>query len=422
MYRGTIPRSIQSMSEPESAHVLPSTRSSEVVVTPPPEPDTSATDTAEERAPIIKVRNLAASVMAVLAVVLVLQYAQSVLIPIVIGILISYGLEPFVGGLQRLRVPRAVGAAVAVTLVVTALGLGIYTLSDQAMAIVSDVPQAAQRIRERVRAHRGGKGGALQKVQQAATEIDRAAQEAAKPTTAEKAMAAQAKADTDVQKVEIVQPPFRASDYLWSGGVGLLGFAGQFVLVLFLVYFFLVTGDLYKRKIVKIGGRTLSEKKITVQILDEINQQIEGFMRVQVFTSALVAVATGLALWWFGVDHPIVWGLLAGIFNSIPYLGPILVSGGLAVVSFMQFNDLLKMLYVCGAAFAITSLEGFLLTPMLMGRAAQMNPVAIFVGLLFWSWIWGLWGTVLAVPMLMMLKAVCDHIEELQPIGELLGE
>ena len=99
-----------------------------------------------------------------------------------------------------------------------------------------------------------------------------------------------------------------------------------------------------------------------------------------------------------------MWGLLAGLFNSIPYLGPVIVTVGLGVVAFMQFDDLLKSAYVCGAAFAITSLEGFLLTPALMGRAAQMNPVAIFVGLLFWTWIWGVWGTVLAVPMLMMLK------------------
>jgi predicted PurR-regulated permease PerM len=409
------------MAETNRGHVLPSKPASAVVVAPA-EPNGNSAEGAPEDKPIIVVRNLAMTVLACLAVVLLLQYAQSVLVPIVIGILISYGLTPFVGGLQRLRVPRAVGAAVAVILVVSGLGLGVYTLSDQAMAIVSDVPQAAQRIRERVRAHRGEKGGALERVQQAATEIDRAAQEAARPTAAERAVAAQVKADTDVQKVEIVQPPFRASDYLWSGGIGLLGFAGQFMLVLFLVYFFLVTGDLYKRKIVKIGGRTLSEKKITVQILDEINLQIESFMRVQVFTSFLVAVATGIALWWFGVDHPVVWGLLAGIFNSIPYLGPILVSGGLAVVSFMQFNDVLKTLYVSGSAFAITSLEGFLLTPMLVSRAAQMNPVAIFVGLLFWSWIWGIWGTVLAVPMLMMLKAVCDHVEDLRPIGELLGE
>jgi predicted PurR-regulated permease PerM len=204
--------------------------------------------------------------------------------------------------------------------------------------------------------------------------------------------------------------------------MSLAGFGTQFVLVLFLVYFFLVTGDLYKRKVVKIAGPTLTKKKITVQILDEINQQIENFMRVQVFTSVVVAVATGLALWWLGVANPIVWGLLAGVFNSIPYVGPLVVTGGLGVVTFMQFDDLLKTAYVCAVAFGITSLEGFLLTPMLMSRAAQMNPVAIFIGLLFWSWIWGIWGTILAVPMLMMLKAVCDHVEDLQPIGELLGE
>ena len=411
------------MAEPQRNHVLPSKPPSTVVVAPAEADNERPADaTPAEPKPIIVVRNLALTVMAALAVMLVLQYAQSVLVPIVLGVLISYGLEPFVGALNRLRIPRAFGAAVAVTLLVGGLGLGIYTLSDQAMAIVTDIPTAAQRIRDRVRSHRTNSGGALEKVQRAATEIDRAAQEAATPSAAERELAATERKNTGVQKVEVVQPPFRASDYLWSGGVGLLGFAGQFVLVLFLVYFFLVTGDLYKRKLVKIGGSTLSEKKITVQILDDINLQIESFMRVQVFTSVVVAVATGISLWWLGVDHPIVWGILSGIFNSIPYLGPIIVTAGLGVVSFMQFDDLLRTGYVCGVAFAITSLEGFLLTPMMMSRAAQMNPVAIFVGLLFWSWIWGIWGTVLAVPMMMMLKAICDHVEDLQPVGELLGE
>jgi predicted PurR-regulated permease PerM len=393
--------------------VLPSKKASE------PEAVAAAVNGAT---PVVDVRNLAFTVVAVLTVVLVLQYAQSVLIPIVIGILISYGLAPFVAGLHRLRVPRAIGAAIAVTTLLGTLGLGTYTLSDQAMSIISDIPQAAQRIRERVRAHRQNPQGAIEKVQQAAQEIDKAAQEASAPTPAETRTARRVQEATGVQKVEIVQPPFRATDYLWSGSQTLVGFATQLILVLFLVYFFLVTGDLYKRKVVKIAGPTLTKKKVTVQILDEINEQIESFMRVQVFTSFVVAVATGIALWWFGVDHPIVWGLLAGIFNSIPYLGPLVVTGGLGVVTFMQFDDLLKTTYVCAVAFGITSLEGFLLTPMLMSRAAQMNPVAIFVGLLFWSWIWGVWGTVLAVPMLMMLKAVCDHVEDLQPIGELLGE
>jgi len=381
-----------------------------------PDPDGGAAEVVAEAKPIIVVRNLALTVIGALAVILVLQYAQSVLVPIVLGVLISYGLAPFVNALQRLRIPRAFGAGIAVGLLVGGIGLGIYTLSDQAMAIVSDIPTAAQRVREQVRAHRRTNGGALEKVQRAATEIDRAAQEAASTTPAQTPGR-----PAGVQQVEVVEP-FRPSDYLWSGSVGLLGFTAQFLVVLFLVYFFLVTGDLYKRKLVKIGGTTLSEKKITVQILDEINVQIENFMRVQVFTSFLVSVATGIALWWLGVDHPVVWGLLAGIFNSIPYLGPVLVTAGLGVVSFMQFDDLLRTAYVCGVAFAITSLEGFLLTPMLMGRAAQMNPDAIFIGLLFWSWIWGIWGTVLAVPMLMMIKAICDHIEDLQPVGELLGE
>jgi predicted PurR-regulated permease PerM len=367
----------------------------------------------------VDVRSVTLTTIAAVAVIYFLQYAQAVLIPVVLGILISYALEPIVSALHRVRLPRAIGAGVAVTLLVGAIGIGLYTLSDQAMAVVNSVPEAAQRIRDRLRTHRrSDSASALAKVQQAATEIDRAAQEA----TAAPASAAPPSTQRGVQRVEVVQPSFRASDYLWWGGVGLVNFVTQLVLVLFLVYFFLVTGDLYKRKVVKIAGPTLAQKKITVQILDDINLQIASFMRVEVFTSLVVAVATGIALWWLGLEHFVLWGLVSGIFNSIPYLGPVVVTGGLGVVAFMQFDNVWRTVWVCGVAFAITSLEGFLLTPALMGRAAQMNPVAIFIGLIFWSWVWGVWGTVLAVPMLMMLKAICDHVEDLQPLGELLGE
>lgn len=382
-------------------------------VLPSPEPQDAPID----------MRNLALTVLSVIGTVLMLQYMQAVLIPIVLGILLAYSLSPLVNALIWLRLPRAIGAGIAIVLLVTAMGFGTYTLSDEVMSIVSDVPQAAQRVRQRISAHRREKGGALQQVQRAATEIDKAAAEASKSQAG--TGAGQPNDPTGrpgVTKVEVVDAPFRASDYLWAGGMGLLNFGGQFMMILFLVYFLLVTGDLYKRKLVKITGPALSQKKITVQILDAINLQIASFIRVQVFTSFVVAVATGLALWWFGVEQFVVWGLIAGVFNSIPYLGPILVTGGLGVVTFMQFDDVARTIYVCLVTLAITSLEGFLLTPALMGRAAQMNPVAIFVGLLFWSWIWGVWGTVLAVPMLMMLKAICDHVEGLQPVGEMLGE
>ena len=122
-----------------------------------------------------------------------------------------------------------------------------------------------------------------------------------------------------------------------------------------------------------------------------------------------------------GCSSTSIWGLLAGIFNSIPYLGPLLVTGGLGVVAFLQFDDLPKTLAICAVAFVITSVEGFLLTPALMSRAARMNPVAIFVGVLAWGWLWGIWGLLLGAPLLMIAKSVCDRVEELKPVGELLG-
>jgi predicted PurR-regulated permease PerM len=373
----------------------------------PPEPP------AIESQPAMNVRSIALTIMSVLGVILVLQYAQSVLIPIVLAVLISYVLGPLVDSLARHGVSRWVGAALVIVLLCGALGYSTYKLAPQFISIVDDVPSATRRLLARTRAtRRAEEVGALEKMQRAATEIDKVAAAASDP----------APTQSGVTRVQVVEPAFRATEYLWAGGKTAVAFLGQFAMVLFLVFFLLVTGDLFKRKLVKIAGPTLTKKKITVQIMDEINTQISGFLRVQVFTSALVGVLTGLALWYFGVRQYVVWGLFAGIFNSIPYLGPLIVTGALGVVTFMQFDDLLKTTYICGITMGITSLEGWLLTPALMSRAAQMNPVAIFVGLLFWSWVWGVWGTILAVPMMMTAKAICDRVEDLQPVGELLGE
>ena len=364
---------------------------------------------------IVRARGFALTLIAVIALVVALQWGRPVFIPLVIGILLAYALEPFVTAMARLNVPRSVGAGVVVLLFVGILAVGAYALSGQAMQIVRQVPEAAQRLRERVRTA-DRTPTPLGEVQKAATELQRTAEVASQPDPKKDPTA------SGVQKVQVVEPAFDARSYLYWGGMNLMAAAGQFAVILFLVYFFLVTGDLYKRKIVKIAGPALWQKKLTVQILDEINIQIASFIRVQLFTSFVVAVATAAVLWAFGVRQYIIWGLLAGIFNSIPYLGPVVVSSGLAVIAFMQFDSVTRAITVAGAAFVITSLEGFLLTPALMSRAARMNPVAIFVGLLFWGWIWGVWGAVLAVPMLMMIKAICDHIEDLQPVGELLGE
>ena len=359
----------------------------------------------------VDIRNVSLTVIAAIATVLFLQYAQAVLIPIVLSTLIFYVLDPIVDRFEKIRIHRAIGAALILLTLVGGTGYALYELRDDALAVVEELPRAAQRARNTLRAGRTRAPTPIDKLQEAAKEIDKAAVEAAGP---------QERDPAGIQRVQIVQP-FRATDYLMWGSAGAVALGAQAIMILFLSYFLLVADDLYKRKLVKIVP-TLAQKKITVQIVDEIGNQIERFMMVQVGTSLIVAAATTIALWWVGLNQAVVWGLMAGVLNSIPYFGPIVVSGGLTLVAYMQFGTIEMALWVAAIALVITTLEGWLLTPTLMGRAASINPAAIFIGIIFWSWVWGVWGLVLAVPMLMMAKAVCDRIEELQPIGELLGE
>ena len=202
--------------------------------------------------------------------------------------------------------------------------------------------------------------------------------------------------------------------------MGAVGFAAQFILVMFLSYFLLVSGDSFRRKLVKISGPTLSKKKITLKVLDEITNQIQRYLLVQLFTSCIVGVATWLAFLWIGVEHAAIWGIAAAILNTIPYLGAVIITIGTALVGYLQFGTIGMALLVSGVALVITSLEGFLLLPWLTSRASQMNAVVIFAGMLFWGWLWGAWGLLLGIPILMAVKAVCDHVEDLKPIGELL--
>jgi predicted PurR-regulated permease PerM len=359
----------------------------------------------------VSVRSIALTIIAGTAAMYLLQWAQEVFIPIVLSVLISYALEPPVVWLMRLRLPRLAASGVIVAMLAGSLAYGVYSLSDDATAIVAAVPEAAQKLRQMVR--RGQREtGALQQVQQAADELQRTADEAAGsgPTP------------RGVQRVQIVQPTFDLRQYLTWGSASALAFAGQAVLVIFFVFFLLASGDLFKRKIVKIAGPSLEKKRITVKILDEINTQIERFLFVRVITSVVVGVATWIAFAMIGLQQAAFWGLAAGIFNSIPYFGPLIVAAGTALVGFLQFGTIAMALYVSGVSLVITSLEGWLLTPWLTSRTARTNEVAIFIALIFWSFVWGIWGTLLAVPMLVAVKACCDHIEDLKPVGELLGE
>jgi predicted PurR-regulated permease PerM len=204
---------------------------------------------------------------------------------------------------------RWIGAALVIVLLCGTLGYSSYKLAPQFISIVDEVPNATRRLAARTRvARRNEDASAIEKMQRAASEIDKVAAAASDPAPSQQGV-------TRVQVVEPCLPRDRIPVGRWQECRGVPRAVRD---GLFLVFFLLVTGDLFKRKLVKIAGPTLTKKKITVQIMDDINKQISGFLRVQVLTSALVGVLTGLTLWYFGVRQYVVWGLFAGIFNSIP--------------------------------------------------------------------------------------------------------
>jgi len=359
------------------------------------------------------VRNLSLTVLTVLAVIFVLHWARAFFIPLMLGIMISYAFSPLVNRMQKWRIPRAIGAAVLLVGIVGGAGSLAYSLSDDAIQLIETLPEAAQKFRKTLRKEWGTTEGAMDQMQQAAVQLERAANETITPDAA---------APQGVTRVLIEKSKLNVSDYLWTGTVGAAVFAGQAVMVLFLTYFLLVSGDTFRRKLVRITGPTLSKKKITVQVLDEITAQIQRYLLVQVFTSILVGVATWLAFLWIGLEHAAIWGIVSAVFNLIPYLGPVVVTGGTGLVGFLQFGTVGMALAVAGISLVITSLEGYLLTPWLTGRAGRMNAVMVFVGVLFWGWLWGVWGLLLGVPIIMVIKAICDRVEDYKPIGELLGK
>lgn len=361
----------------------------------------------------VDVHSLSLALLTVLAITLVLYWARAFFIPLMLGVMISYAFSPPVNLMQKWKIPRAIGAALLLISVVGGISSLAYSLSDDAAATIESLPQAAQKFRQILRKERGTSESAIEKVQKATAELEQAANDTptAAPITSR-----------GVTRVQIEKPKLNIQNYLLAGTMGAVGFAGQLIIVLLLAYFLIVSGDNFRRKLVRISGPTFSKKKITLQVLDEITGQIQRYLLVQLFTSFLVGVATWLAFLWIGLEHAAIWGVAAAILNTIPYLGALIFTIGVALIAFLQFGTIVMGLVVSGIALFITSLEGFLLTPWLTSRASQMNPVVIFAGVLFWGWMWGVWGLLLGIPILMAIKAVCDHVEELKPVGELLGK
>lgn len=342
-------------------------------------------------------------IVAAVAVLFFLRMASSLLIPIALAVLISYALEPVVAWLERQHVPRLAGAGVVLVVILGVGAVGIYTLRDDAMRLVEALPKAAERAREVVLAQLGSNAKALQDAAQGlgrGTSSSESDTGSATGTTGQTAMTG-----------SIIQ---RAANAVFA-------FAGHLVVIVFLIYFLLISGHRMRKRLVEVSGPEAERRQMTATIINDINTQIQRYLLVLVVTAVIVGAATWTVLALMRVEHAAMWGILAGVFNSIPYFGPVVVSGGLFAVGIVQGGGPAQALQMSGAAIVITSLEGWLLTPFLMGKAERMSALAVFLGLLLWTWVWGAWGTVLAVPMLAIVKSVADHVPRFKPVGRLMA-
>jgi len=362
--------------------------------------------------PPMEARNVAMVVLVVLAVLAVLRFASGFFIPLMLGLVFSYALWPMVDGLERLRIPRALSAGVLILGILGGIGGSVYSLADDANALIDSLPAAARKLRDTVSKPKK-QDTTLATVQKAAEELQKAAEAAGGGSTPAPVRG--------VSRVVVETPRFNLRNHLWSGTLGLASLIGQTVMVTFLTYFMLVSGDTFRRKLVKIAGPGLAEKKLTVQALDEINAQMQRYLLVQLVASVGVGLATGICFAIIGLKHAAVWGVAAGVLNLVPYIGSVVVTGAAALVAFLQFGDPKMALVVGGSSLLINTVEGYLLVPWATSKASSMNPVAVFIGVLAWGWMWGVWGLLLGIPILMAVKAVCDRVDHLKPVGELLG-
>jgi predicted PurR-regulated permease PerM len=378
-----------------------------------PATDSPAVETPEHGNSHIR---FAAGALAVLALVAALYLARGFFVPLLIGILASYALHPLVDGLAAYRVPRSIGAALVLAIVVGSFSWIGVSMSDDAIALIEKLPQAARKLRQDLGTARLGAPTTLQNVQQATNELQGAAADAgAQPAVGAKL------ASTPAARPTPAPEPTWLRDYTLAQSALLATVAAQTPIVLLLTYFLLASGAHFRRKLVQLVGPSLSRKKDAVHILEEIDAQVQRYLLAVLASNALLGVATWLAFLALGLEQAGAWGVAAGVFHFVPYLGPALIVLGSGVAAFLQNGSALYALGIAGVSLLLAGLIGFGFMTWLQSRFARVNAAVLFIALLFFGWLWGVWGLLLGAPLVAIAKVVFDRVDSMKPAGELLG-
>ncbi|HET7729432.1 MAG TPA: AI-2E family transporter [Usitatibacter sp.] len=346
-------------------------------------------------------------VLAVIAVVFLLHWGAPFFIPLFIALLIAYALSPVADLVTRLVRWRILSATLVVASVLALLGVGAWAWSDDVSALWQKLPEVTRSVSASFKKMAQGPS-AVAEVKKAAAEIE--------------AIAQTGKAPGRSPPPTPSPSPVSFWELIWQAGKSAAVAATQAMAVVFLVFFMLASGDMFKRKIVRIVGETLSEKKITVQAIDEIDLQIKRYLGVVVVSNVLVGIGTWILFGIIGVEYAGLWGVVAAILHTAPYFGPAIIAVASLLAAFLQFGDWSHALLASGATLAVATLVGSVFATWLSARQTRMNTTATFIGLLFFGWIWGLWGILLGIPLLAIVKTVCERTEGWQGLAELLSQ
>lgn len=333
----------------------------------------------------------------VLALFYTFYLASSFLLPIVMAVLFALLLKPLVRALRRVRIPEALGAFVVLGSAGSLLLLIGSLLFEPAVRWVETAPQSMARIEQKLEVLKGP----LEKFGRATEEVERLADDDDD--------------EDDVPKVEIRSERLRDVILLQTPGFLFSG-----LLTVVLVYFLLANGNRFLHDLVRsLPG--LEAKKRAVEISRAIEQNVSTYLATISLINVGLGLAVAAAMYLLKMPNPLLWGAMAGLFNFIPYLGPLFTLIVLALVAILTFDSAVYALLVPATFYLINLVEAYLVTPVVLGRRLLLNPVVIFVGLMFWFWLWGIAGGLLAVPILVSFKIVCDHIPSLQRAGDVLG-
>jgi predicted PurR-regulated permease PerM len=331
-----------------------------------------------------------------LLIVGTLYVARDLIIPVVLGLLLALLLMPLLRKLQARKVPDAVSAFVLVACVVLVFALGVLTLAGQAQQWLADTPQLLSKAGQLLPAN----AGPLQHLREATTalqEITRS-EHTAKP----------------------VQVEVASQDTLLT----VLGVSTHFVgtaVIVFVLAFFLLAFQHSLVNSVLGNGTSFDDKRNIVELIRDIEEGVSRYLFTVTLINLALGATTALILWLMSIPNPVLWGVLVAVANFVPHVGAFFCMAILFIVGAVSHESLMYGLATAGAFAVLTSIESYFVTPLVLSRSLQLSPLAIILSILFWGWLWGIAGGLMAAPLLAMLKITCDEFDSLRPLAQFLA-